>query len=96
MIRFLLCLLGALFNQAAVMGRMNNSETTDFFASFGEDLRASVEFDTEIVKLATALVRCRVKLSFTSAFATWFGSAADRSKFPILELRSLTYGSFYH
>jgi hypothetical protein len=60
MIRFLLCLLGALFIQAAVMGHMANNGSTDFFTSFGEGLRASVDFDTGIVNNAAALVRAKL------------------------------------
>ncbi|VVD31051.1 hypothetical protein [Paraburkholderia dioscoreae] len=59
MIRFVLCLLGALFIQAAVMGRMANSGA-DFFTSFGDGLRASVDFDTNIVKNAAGLIRAKL------------------------------------
>ncbi|CAH2778702.1 MAG: hypothetical protein CBARDMAM_0954 [uncultured Caballeronia sp.] len=56
MICFVLCLLGALFIQAVIMARMANGGLTDFFTSFGEGLRVSVNFDTEIVRDAVALV----------------------------------------
>ncbi|CAE6846819.1 hypothetical protein [Paraburkholderia aspalathi] len=60
MIRFVLCLLGALFIQAAVMSRLANGGPTDFFTSFGEGLRASVNFDTGIVRNAATLIRARL------------------------------------
>ena len=60
MIRFVLCLLGALFIQAAVMARMSNDGSSDFFTSFGEGLRASVNFDTGIVRNAATLIGAKL------------------------------------
>ncbi|ANB78092.1 MAG: hypothetical protein RXR20_03355 [Paraburkholderia sp.] len=60
MIRFVLCLLGALFIQAAVMAHTANGGSTDFFTSFGEGLRASVNFDIGIVRNAATLVGAKL------------------------------------
>lgn len=55
MIRFFLCLLGLLFIQAGVMGRMN-STSADVFTNFGDGLREAVTFDTNLINRVKSLV----------------------------------------
>lgn len=49
MIRFILCLFGLLFIQAAIMGQMQ-PKSGDVFTSFGDGLRAAVAYDTGLVQ----------------------------------------------